>query len=542
MDIYTSFFDPETISNEDALRIASYYEKHNDYGKAGRFYSYCLQYSRALKLFMQCGEKEIPSAIEVVGKANTESLTHQLVDYLNGEKDGIQKDLNHIYRLYLALKRYDDAAKNALIIVKNEQDLGNYNGAHSIVVETIRYLEDANCKVTLQLREAFINLHTYERIKYYVSVKDHSHAARLLLRLSTHFSKFPSHRVKLLTLTVVECSRANLRSLAYENAAMLITPQYRSQLDPAFKRNIEGIVRKRGSIFDEAINEPPEETSPCPISGVMLPVTTLICPTTGDQLPMCIISGKHMVLDDWCFCPNSKFPALYSEYVRYIRESTKRNGNSSNITDLPGSSSESSQQQRGSSYGENSSNRPETDDIVSPSTISPSSTSKLVSATDMFLSAPDPIFGKSVSVNDLILCTKEDAMKYIQRYNNVIEKKSKSDNNQEEGGEGKEGAGEEGEETGAGKGGPLSNSSRKGDFSPKKGGGGAEEGANGGDEDEMAMGYSPIRTAGSRSFSKETASTKQGSGSKDQNQKTTNKSKLDRIQQKRRRNNGKDRR
>jgi tetratricopeptide (TPR) repeat protein len=537
MDIYTSFFDPETISNEDALRIASYYEKHNDYGKAGRFYSYCMQYSRALKLFMQCGEKEIPSAIEVVGKANTESLTHQLVDYLNGEKDGIQKDLNHIYRLYLALKRYDDAAKNALLIVKNEQDLGNYLGAHSIVVETIRYLEDANCKVSLQLREAFINLHTYERIKYYVALKDHSHAARLLLRLSTHFSKFPSHRVKLLTLTVVECTRANLRSLAYENAAMLITPQYRSQLDPAFKRNIEGIVRKRGSIFDEAMNEPPEETSPCPISGVMLPVTTLICPTTGDQLPMCIISGKHMVLDDWCFCPNSKFPALYSEYVRYIRESTKRNGSSSITGDV--SENSSSQLQQQSRRGNSHDNRgPETDDVISPSSVSP--TSKLVSATDMFLSAPDPIFGKSVSVNDLILCTKEDAMKYIQRYNNVIEKKSKSDNNQEEGKEGGDGA-EEGEGTGKG-GGPLSNSSRKGDFSPKKGGGVDDERTQGGDEDEMATGYSPIRTAGSRSFSKETGSTKQGGASKDQSNKSTNKSKLDRIQQKRRRNNAKDRR
>jgi hypothetical protein len=33
---------------------------------------------------------------------------------------------------------------------------------------------------------------------------------------------------------------------------------------------------------------------------------------------MCIITGKHMLLDDWCFCPISKFPALYSAYVNYI--------------------------------------------------------------------------------------------------------------------------------------------------------------------------------------------------------------------------------
>ena len=31
-----------------------------------------------------------------------------------------------------------------------------------------------------------------------------------------------------------------------------------------------------------------------------------------------LLSGRHMVLSDWCFCPVSKMPALYSEYVRYI--------------------------------------------------------------------------------------------------------------------------------------------------------------------------------------------------------------------------------
>ena len=40
---------------------------------------------------------------------------------------------------------------------------------------------------------------------------------------------------------------------------------------------------------------------------------------------------------------------------------------------------------------------------------------------------PDPIHGKSVSVSDLKLSTAEDAMKYIQRYNNVVEKKATND-------------------------------------------------------------------------------------------------------------------
>lgn len=43
------------------------------------------------------------------------------------------------------------------------------------------------------------------------------------------------------------------------------------------------------------------------------------------------------------------------------------------------------------------------------------------------LSAADPIHGKSVSVSDLKLASPEEAMKYIQRYNNVVEKKSGED-------------------------------------------------------------------------------------------------------------------
>ena len=36
-------------------------------------------------------------------------------------------------RLYMALKKFDDAAKTALIIARQEQDMGNYSLAHSVV-------------------------------------------------------------------------------------------------------------------------------------------------------------------------------------------------------------------------------------------------------------------------------------------------------------------------------------------------------------------------------------------------------------------------
>ena len=49
------------------------------------------------------------------------SLTHQLIDHLMGESDGVPKDPNYIFRLYMALGNYEKAAKTAVIIAKQEQ-------------------------------------------------------------------------------------------------------------------------------------------------------------------------------------------------------------------------------------------------------------------------------------------------------------------------------------------------------------------------------------------------------------------------------------
>ena len=39
----------------------------------------CGHYTRALKLFIQCGNREIDAAIEVVGKSQSDGLAHQLI-------------------------------------------------------------------------------------------------------------------------------------------------------------------------------------------------------------------------------------------------------------------------------------------------------------------------------------------------------------------------------------------------------------------------------------------------------------------------------
>ena len=353
----------EGISAEHALKIAHYYEKAQEFGKAGRFYSMCGQFPRALKLFMQCGDREISAAIDVVGKSQNEGLTHLLIDFLVGEKDGMPKDPNYIYRLYMALKKFEDAAKTALIIAKQEQDMGNYNIARGVLYETIRQLEDAAIKVPLQLRQHFVLLHSYILVKSLVRCGDHSGAARMLLRVAQNVSKFPLHAVPILTSTVIECQRAGMKATAYEYAVMLMRPEYRPSIDVNIKKKVEAIVRRRAGQNEEQ----PEEQSPCPISNEMIPVTQLETNSTRDALPMCVVSGRHLELNDWCFCPVSKFPALYSQYQKYVRDEQVNNT------------------------------------VVL-----------------------DPLLGKPVALQDLRLAKPEDATKYIQKYNNLIEEKKEA--------------------------------------------------------------------------------------------------------------------
>jgi WD repeat-containing protein 19 len=350
-----------------------------------------------LKLFIQCGDREIDAAIEVVGKSQNEHLTHQLIDFLVGETDGIPKDPNYIYRLYMALKKYDDAAKTALIIARQEQDMGNYTLAHSVVTETIRKLEDDGVRVPLQLRSLFVLLHSYLLAKRLAKKGDHQSAARMLLRVAENISKFPTSTVPILTSTVIECHRAGLKHSSYEYALVLMRPEHRSLIEPTIKRKIEGIVRRRVANNEDLV----EELTPCPISGQLIPSSQLSCPTTRDSLPMCIITGRHLVLQDWCFCPNSKLPALHSEYVRYIQEDY-----AANQVKVRNSNAEEAG-------------------------VEPSAPAAPVYNPNA--SSVDPILNLPVHIADLEQTSATDALKYIQRYNNV--KEEKEDKKDKEGAE-----------------------------------------------------------------------------------------------------------
>lgn len=49
--------------------------------------------------------------------------------------------------------------------------------------------------------------------------------------------------VPILTSTVIECHRSQLKNSSFSYAAMLMRPEYRDQIDLKYKKKIEGIVR-----------------------------------------------------------------------------------------------------------------------------------------------------------------------------------------------------------------------------------------------------------------------------------------------------------
>merc|ERR1711988_1607974 len=291
--------------------------------------------------------------------------------------DGLPKDPNYIFRLYMALGNYPQAAKTAIIIARQEQELGNYKVAHNILFETHRELEIQRIRVPQALRRPFVLLHSYMLVKKLVKQGDHHGASRMLLRVAKNISKFPSHVVPILTSTVIECQRAGLRASAYEYASMLMRQEYRSQIEPKFKRKIEAIVRRPNR------EEEPEPQSPCPISKQMIPITQLECPTTKDAIPMCIVSGRHMEAEDWCICPNSNMPALLSQYVEYLEAESKAEG----VDGATQAIVESKESKARSSFK---------------------------SAVRKVVQGLDPVTGKTVSSDQLTKCSSEEVAAYIK--------------------------------------------------------------------------------------------------------------------------------
>lgn len=88
---------------DEHLKIAQYFEGKSQWGNAARHYEKSTNYQKALKLFISEGETCILEMIEMVAKVKIEALTHELVDYLMGETDGVPKEPQWTFKLYSAI-------------------------------------------------------------------------------------------------------------------------------------------------------------------------------------------------------------------------------------------------------------------------------------------------------------------------------------------------------------------------------------------------------------------------------------------------------
>ncbi|XP_015201422.1 WD repeat-containing protein 19 isoform X2 [Lepisosteus oculatus] len=319
MEVYADIIGSDATM-EDYQSIALYFEGEKKHLQAGKFFQLCGQHARALKHFLKCPNTEdnlaIEMAIETVGQAKDEALTNQLIDYLMGESDGMPKDAKYLFRLYMALKQYREAARTAIIIAREEQSAGNYRNAHDVLFSMYTELQTQKIKIPAEMATNLMILHSYILVKIHVKRGDHLKGARMLIRVSNNISKFPSHIVPILTSAVIECHRAGLRNSSFSFAAMLMRPEYRNRIDLKYKKKIEAMVRRPDT------SELEEETSPCPYCSFQLPDCELLCPGCKNTLPYCIATGRHMMKDDWTVCPHCNFPALYSQFLVLLETET----------------------------------------------------------------------------------------------------------------------------------------------------------------------------------------------------------------------------
>jgi WD repeat-containing protein 19 len=306
----------EKGTREQHMRIAGYYEQRNMLGHAAKHYSLCEEYAIAVKLYLKVGEKEIDNAIEVVGKARSDALTHTLIDYLMGESDNVPKDPNYVYRLHKALGNFMQAAGTALIIAKQEQEMGNYRHAHTLLFRTYQDLKSQKLALPHELWRRLMILHSYMVVRRLVKVGDHRNAAQMLLRVAKNIQQFPAHLVPLLTSCVIECQRAKMSTEAYQYACTLMQPQNRPNISEQYKKKIENIVRK--PLTDDA-KELDEPQTPCMYCNFMLPESQLDCPNCKNISPFCIITGMRMTRDDWTYCTSCFFPARRSAFITCLQ-------------------------------------------------------------------------------------------------------------------------------------------------------------------------------------------------------------------------------
>jgi WD repeat-containing protein 19 len=175
MELYAESLGREA-NPEDYESVALHFEGENNHYLAGKYYMYASSYSEALKHLIkkhptpEIESKAIELAVECIGKANNEGLTTILIEYLMGDHDGMPKDAKYLFKLYLSLKKYVEAAKTAVLIARQEQQSGNYRDAHDVLFGMYFDLVKERIKIPAELTQNLMILHSYILVKVIIII------------------------------------------------------------------------------------------------------------------------------------------------------------------------------------------------------------------------------------------------------------------------------------------------------------------------------------------------------------------------------------
>ncbi|XP_054159699.1 WD repeat-containing protein 19-like [Oppia nitens] len=329
MDIYANILlnytdDPELT--QDFLSIAIHYEQERDALRAGKFYCIAGQYKKGVKFLLQAAAQSndgqnqaVHLVIEAAAKSRDEQIIRIIIDYLIGETDGVPKDFKYLFRLYMSLEYYKEAAKTALIIAGEEQNAGNYRNAHDLLFGMFQELKRHQIAVPSEMTNSLMLIHSYILIKIWIRVGDHMRSAKLLTRVANNLSRFPQHMVPILTSAVIECQRSGLKRESLEFATTLMKSEYRDQIDVKFKKKIETLVRKSAALLKTQDSEDSHiQHSLCPYCDNEVIDMELTCHKCRNTIPFCIATGLNIVRDELTVCPNCHFPAILSQFIRLL--------------------------------------------------------------------------------------------------------------------------------------------------------------------------------------------------------------------------------
>ncbi|OTF80224.1 hypothetical protein BLA29_006983, partial [Euroglyphus maynei] len=243
-------------------------------------------------------------AIDVAARVHDEQITRLILDYLMGETDGIPKDFKYLFRLYMKMKQYAEAAKTATIIAREEQQSGNYRNAHQLFFSMCRELRKNLIAIPTEMAFNLMLIHSYMLAKLWIRIGDHRLSAKLLIRVYDNINQFPSHSVQILTFVVIECIRAGFIRNALKYAYILMKQENLNQIDSKLRKKIENLVRKsassekRLSSYEEIRMELSIRTNPCPYCNELVADDEFVCNGCRMAIPFCIASGMPIYLSD----------------------------------------------------------------------------------------------------------------------------------------------------------------------------------------------------------------------------------------------------